>query len=295
MVTAIKRTAWQDPNQPVTGPARRQPFRQGVIHWEGAPDRTTLPADIAAFLRNMQASYLAHRQYSLGYGYAVVSQAGHPADGTLWEIRGTDLNMASNPGRKLGSGNANDWTGSVIIMGPGNKPATPKAIQAVRTLFWEWHAEAGTQPVRPIPHMDLDWTSCAGPYFTDQVRNGTFDPTPTNNTHTGDIDMNLLPTPVRMADTRIWPGKVSGTFQVDLPANLKDAKAVFVTVTVVDAEAPGFITLWADGPVPTASNLNYHDGNAVANTTLVGVVNGKFWVKTHAKTHLILDIIATAS
>lgn len=182
MVAAIPRTDWQDPAQPVVGPTRRAPFQQGVVHYEGHGGRDVTPADIPRHLRAMQNAYLATRRYSLGYGFAVVSDVRHPDDGTRWEIRGTDLNMASNPGRKwkddggIPAGNANDWTGSILLIGPEGVPASEKAAASVRAIFTEWHAEAGTNPVPPFPHNVLDYTSCCGTAYIADLHAGRFDP-----------------------------------------------------------------------------------------------------------------------
>lgn len=182
MVAAIPRTDWQDPAQPVVGPTRRAPFQQGVVHYEGHGGRDATPADIPRHLRAMQNAYLATRRYSLGYGFAVVSDVRHPDDGTRWEIRGTDLNMASNPGRKwkddggIPAGNANDWTGSILLIGPEGVPASEKAAASVRAIFTEWHAEAGTNPVPPFPHNVLDYTSCCGTAYIADLHAGRFDP-----------------------------------------------------------------------------------------------------------------------
>jgi hypothetical protein len=183
-VAAIPRTAWQDPAMPIVGPARRQRFRQGIVHWQGN-NRNDTPTDIPQLLRSKQRDWTVNRGFSLGYGFAVVSDVTHPQDGTRWEIRGTDLNIASNPGKKWNdqkrqpSGNVNDWTGSVLLIGPADKPASPKAAEAVRAIFGEWHRAAGTPPVRPWRHGEVDYTTCCGPRYIDDLAAGRFDPTAT--------------------------------------------------------------------------------------------------------------------
>jgi hypothetical protein len=181
-VSAIPRVAWQDPTKQVSGPLRRQPFRQGVVHWEGN-GRNSTPADIAQHLRNMQSAYLRDRGYSLGYGFAVVSDVSHPDDGTRWQIRGAELNMASNLGAKWRdegvirrTENANDWTGSVLIIGPADRRASPKAAASVRNIFAEWHAQAGTSAVPPVAHGVMDYTTCCGPHYAADLAAGLFDP-----------------------------------------------------------------------------------------------------------------------
>lgn len=182
MTAYIPRHSWQSAEQPVAGPARRQPFRQGIIHYEGVT-RDYVPADIGQHLLNMQAAYINSRHYSLGYGFACVSDPDHPNDGTLWEIRGFDLNMASNPGAKwnnlgrLPAGNVNDWTGSVLLIGRTGAHASPRAAAAVRGLFAEWHDAAGTMYRQPWPHSEVDWTSCCGDQYRADITAGLFNPT----------------------------------------------------------------------------------------------------------------------
>ena len=197
MPNAIPRSSWQTSTQPVTGPARKTRFQRGVIHYEGV-NRDRTPTDIAQHLRNMQASYLNGRGYSLGYGFAVVSDIRHPDDGTRWEIRGSDLNMASNPGRRWNdtgnkpSGNANDWTGSILLIGPTGVQASSKAAASVSTMLSEWHTEAGTEPIRPFPHSTLDYTSCCGTAYLTDLNNGRFDPTPAPTPGGNDVLINLI-------------------------------------------------------------------------------------------------------
>ena len=255
MVAAIPRTAWQDPSAPVVGPPRKLQFAQGVIHYEGA-NRDRTPADIAAHLRNMQAEYLRVRGYSLGYGYAVVSDVRHPNDGTRWEIRGVDLNMASNPGRKWADddmqpeGNANDWTGSVLLIGPTGVRASTLAAQAVRELFGEWHATAGSTPVRPIPHKTLDYTDCCGaPYLAD-IAAGLFDPSAP--TPTDEVDMIALD---YKPNTPQWTALTyTGTHLAHVSDGHADSvirRAGVQRVTISDKELDGLIesaTTTTDAP-----------------------------------------------
>lgn len=174
----VARGAWTPPGPPITGPARRRTFSRGVVHWEGV-NRDRTPADVAAHLRSMQRSWVSSRGYSLGYGWAVVSDVRHPDDGMLWEVRGFDLNMASNPGRSWTAGpgtNANDWTGSVLVIGPTGVRVSDRAAATVRALFGSWHTAAGTAPVRPLAHSELDPTACCGDAYRADLAAGRFDP-----------------------------------------------------------------------------------------------------------------------
>ena len=192
---------WQDPSKPITGPGRRETFRQGVIHYEGS-GRVTTPLDIEQHLRSLQASYLQHRGYSLGYGFAVVSDINHPNDGAAYEIRGRDLNMASNPGKKQSDGNANNWTASVLIIGPEDRRVSERAAATIRSLFASLHDESGTPYVDALPHSALDYTSCCGIYHED-VAAGLLNPTTQTPTPTppNESETNML------NSTIIWKKK----------------------------------------------------------------------------------------
>lgn len=203
-LTINPRSSWVPPGPAVTGPNRRQPFQRGVVHWEGV-NRDRTPADIAGHIRSMHRSWVNSRGYSLGYGFCVVSDSRHPQDGSCWEVRGFDLNMASNPGRIWQGqprGNANDWTGSVLLIGPTGVRASARAAATARELFGEWHRRAGTQAQRPLAHSQLDSTACCGDAYRADLNAGLFDPsasptvpppvTPPPSTSQGVIDMYLI-------------------------------------------------------------------------------------------------------
>lgn len=71
-----------------------------------------------------------------------------------------------------------------------------------------------------------------------------------------------------------------------------DAVGVTVNMTVVEPEAPGFITVWPCGDQqPTASNLNYFTGQTVPNAVVTRVgVGGRICAFTSAAAHLVADV-----
>ena len=313
MVSAIPRTAWQGFTTPVTGPPRRKRFSQGVIHHEGA-NRDVTPRNIAAHLRSMQSSYLASRGYSLGYGFAVVSDVRHPEDGSRWEIRGTDLNMASNPGqkwnaeRRLPAGNVNDWTGSIIIIGPTGVPVSPKAAAAIRTILAEWHAETGTVPVRPFPHSTTDYTACCGSVYRANLEAGLFDPRlsppppiptpvpPTPVPPTQGVPDVFTPIPIfRNTDSRVFGGlgiapNVEHRFALHpdiFPAN---TVAVALNLTLPSVVS-GYVTVWPDGEPRRDTSVAQFDPTRPGNgSIIVGVRDRHFKVWLSAGAHVICDI-----
>ena len=106
--------------------------------------------------------------------------------------------------------------------------------------------------------------------------------------------MEILPSPVRFFDSRWWgPTPVpAGTHEFETPANIPVTKALSITVTAVTPAAHGYLTAWSGvGGRPNASCLNYRKGQAIANTTQVGVKDRKFKLFLNQASHLIIDVV----
>ena len=71
-----------------------------------------------------------------------------------------------------------------------------------------------------------------------------------------------------------------------------DAVAATLNVTVTEAAAPGFATVYPCGePRPTASNLNYTAGSTVPNAVLAKIgANGNVCIYSQNATHLVVDV-----
>lgn len=71
-----------------------------------------------------------------------------------------------------------------------------------------------------------------------------------------------------------------------------DARAVVLTVTAVDASAPGYITVYPCGqPAPTTSNVNYLPGQTISNVVVSRVgVEGRVCVYTNRALGLVIDV-----
>jgi hypothetical protein len=71
-----------------------------------------------------------------------------------------------------------------------------------------------------------------------------------------------------------------------------DATAVALNVTLVEAGAAGFATVWPCGtPQPDASNVNFARGATVANGVVAPIgPDGSVCVATSADAHLLVDI-----
>jgi hypothetical protein len=111
-----------------------------------------------------------------------------------------------------------------------------------------------------------------------------------------DVYTSLLPQ--RLLDTRVAPARrVAGGQVVSLPvAGIgpvpASAGAVSLNVTALDADAPGFVTVWPCGtPRPTASNLNLAPGQAVPNLVVSKVgAGGQVCLYTMTDAELVVDL-----
>lgn len=81
--------------------------------------------------------------------------------------------------------------------------------------------------------------------------------------------------------------KVTGV--VGVPA---DASAVAVNLTIVNAQAAGFATVYPCGAVrPEASNINYSAGQTIANSAFAKPgVDGKVCIYTYASAEVLVDV-----
>lgn len=106
--------------------------------------------------------------------------------------------------------------------------------------------------------------------------------------------MRIIDPPIRVYDSR----RQTGAFAAGEVRKVAVGQngAVFVNVTVVDAKAAGFVTAWADGPMPDVSNVNYGAGQTICNTSWVPVAaDGTIQLYTYASCHLLVDVQAVAS
>jgi hypothetical protein len=113
--------------------------------------------------------------------------------------------------------------------------------------------------------------------------------------------------PARLLDTRSGYPTADGAFAggglrpagsvLELPVAGRggvplDAKSVVLNVTVAEAQAPGFVTVFPCGTaLPTASNVNYLAGSVIPNAVIAKVgAGGSVCLFTYAATHLIVDV-----
>ena len=115
--------------------------------------------------------------------------------------------------------------------------------------------------------------------------------------------------PSRLVDTRNAIGGPTGTIKPAVPKSVPvrgvtvnvdgtaqqvpaDASAVALNVTMVEARAAGFATVWPCGtPMPEASNVNFGRGATAANGVIAPIgADGSVCIYTSADAHLIVDI-----
>jgi len=109
--------------------------------------------------------------------------------------------------------------------------------------------------------------------------------------------------PTRIYDSRTAPdGKFAfnETRRIDVRAELglsEHPDAVWANITTAAAEGEGFVTVWPcatpSDPMPNSSILNFTGADAVANNTLVGLIDGGFCMFSWEASHLIVDVTAT--
>ena len=104
-------------------------------------------------------------------------------------------------------------------------------------------------------------------------------------------------TPVRLADTRPTPVGAGAVLEVPISGRAgvpADAKAVVANVTLVNAAAPGFATVFPCGTVPDASTANYRGATneAVANEVIAKLSpTGSICVYTYAAANVLVDVV----
>jgi hypothetical protein len=104
----------------------------------------------------------------------------------------------------------------------------------------------------------------------------------------------LAVNPTRLVDTRIGLGVPAGRVRGGSVTRVQTAgsAAVALNLTVTNAAGSGYLTAFpCDGPIPTASNLNFTPGQTIANTTVSKTgLGGAVCIYSSALTDLIVDI-----
>ena len=115
---------------------------------------------------------------------------------------------------------------------------------------------------------------------------GTFSPT---------APLQFSPsTPQRLLDTRrIGRATVGEPLRVQVAQNVAAAS---VTLTVVGADEPGFLTAYpCAAAIPDVSNVNYLEGEPVAGAAYVPLADGELCISTSSSVDVIVDLTGTFS
>ncbi len=275
----ITREQWEQPGYTIAEHTTSRPVDWSrveniVIHYTA--DKTA-NLDTAQYLANMQRSYVNGRGYSLGYSVAVDQQ------GKSWEIRGTDFIPAANK-------NYNGVTWVILCLVDWQDACNWQMTETVRDLVKFARTQAGRDlPV--IGHRDIGSTRCPGDGIYLQIQNKVFEPRAPQPQPGKDFEMKLVNPPTRVYDSRKDGGMFDNGETRRIQTGHKDA--VFVNVTVVAAEADGFLTLWGDGARPDVSNVNYRGDDTIANSAWVPVdPTGAIQVYCYGKCHVLIDVQA---
>ena len=117
-----------------------------------------------------------------------------------------------------------------------------------------------------------------------------------SNNRPPDIGDNMQTTEIRMSDTRLYgpAGRlVAGVSQrFGLPAEFAAARAVAISIAVVDADRQGYLVAYRRGPRPETATLNYRGGGAENVGAIVGVDHGSIYVESSAAAHVVIDLQA---
>jgi hypothetical protein len=157
------RTDWQDPAQPVVGPAMVLATVDLVpAHYTAA---SSIPDDVPAYLRSIQNDYTVNRGYSIGYNFAI------DQTGQAWECRGFDIKCAANKGM-------NEVTIAVLCLVDGADAMSPVMVDTFQGIAAEAERVAGTA-LLVVGHRDIGSTACPGDGIYHQVVTGQLDPADT--------------------------------------------------------------------------------------------------------------------
>jgi hypothetical protein len=168
--------AWVDPAYPVSA---RNAFEwsdvtQIAIHYTAADnlidgDPGENWANMPAYVRQIQRSYVTSRGYSIGYN------VGFDQRGKSWRLRGVTFECAANAGH-------NEWTIAILCLVDGADKASPEMVAAIRR-FVGWARQQAGRHLKIVGHRDIGSTACPGAGLYDQIKSGAFEP------QEGDKDM----------------------------------------------------------------------------------------------------------
>jgi len=269
-----------------------------VHHTAGNPHPNWAP-EVA--MRELQS--FSHNKGYATVAYDVVCHMGSDGVFTIMEGRGA--------GRSAATMDRNEEGEAICMMGyfhPGNKLSDRPQPREIEGLAWgiAWMVEQGwsARDTKILGHRDnpahLNATTCPGNLLyeelpvirrrVDQILNPTpitppAPPTRPPFTQQEVGNMKLI-TPTRVADTR--SGAMTTRVEIPIAGNVV---AITATVTVIPQAHGGFLSGF-----PGTSCLNWGDNrDAIANTTVLPVTNGKVTLNASTPVHIIVDMLGTHS
>ena len=255
------REDWQDPNQPIVGPAIRLSKIEIVpAHYTAAK---TIPKDTAAFLRSIQHSYATNRGYSIGYNFAI------DQTGLGWEARGFDFRCAANL-------NMNEVTIAILCLVDGADAMNQAMIDTFQMIAGEAERIVG-RDLLVVGHRDIGKTTCPGDGIYRQVQAGILEPDSTPDPPTEpdlptypidpqkDNDMIALDLGVPMQDT--WWTRMTycgdTLTHVVSPADQLQERAKVTVAPIKETELKALLqTVQTIGPSP------FYEGGQAPNSAL---------------------------
>ena len=212
MVDIKPRSAWQDPNMPVKGPAMvLRSISMIPAHYTAA---AKVMRDTPAYLRLIHRDYTVNRGYSIGYNFAI------DQDGIAWELRGFDIKCAANRG-------VNDTTIAVLCLVDGAEAMNPAMVATFKALAAEAQRRT-VQELVVVGHRDIGATACPGNGIYAQVVSGQLDPPEPNIPPSIPIPPEIPSIPTPPQKPPIQPGDDSMTIRIfESQTNPKEFNAMF--------------------------------------------------------------------
>lgn len=118
---------------------------------------------------------------------------------------------------------------------------------------------------------------------------------------TGNGAVNMLPSPVRVYDSRETGGKLTSgvTRTITLPTSIvpPGTTAIIANITVVGPESNGLLKVYpGNAAEPGTSVINYGAGQILANSQTVGIsASRQIKIKAYGTTHFLVDVAGTVA
>lgn len=265
-------------------------------------------SDAVYAMQILQAT--AHNQGYATVAYDVVVHRHSSGVVTIMEGRGAWRSAATKDRNEEGE--------AICAMGyfhPGHSLSARPTDQMIEGIAWgiAWMQEKGwsSATTKILGHRDNPRhpgaTSCPGNYLYERLPeirahvatinhppvNPPFPP-PTIPTYPTGADMIHPIAKYRNSDTRVFgvPLAAGRDYEFGLDARIpKTAVAVALNVAVVPTGIAGWLDIRPAGsPFLETSTVNYEATGAHNGSTVVGVKDGKFTIRSSAPAHLIVDV-----